>query len=149
MGKVKLENKIETSQGNIYILWVSDDEEGYGVEIMAESYNDIADVGDSSKSELVDIVSFSFGHYESDGSEAEAGFNFADPAYLISSQWFDLLSNLIDEYMDVPDWIINLDCRYLLDDIEAHLIDLDKIKQFLAIWCLNMPMDLGEDEVMQ
>lgn len=108
MAKVKHETIVEFDDGNIYVLWYSDDDEGYGVELIGE---------DGIGGDTTGIRDWSFGH------DREA----CD----LSSDWFDYVVDELREKGPELSKEIDLYCVYQPDELEEHLEDLDKIKELL------------------
>ena len=113
MAKVKDEVKIPFDDGDIYILYYSDDEEGYGIEILGE---------EGKGGDLVTMEDWSFGH--------------GKKALKTSERWMSYVTHHIHKQPEnsedpIPDFIRSVSCNYNPENPESNLRDLKTIKELV------------------
>lgn len=113
MAKVKHQEVIEFDDGDVYVLWYSNDEEGYGIEVVGE---------EGKGGDLVTMEDWSFGHGEE--------------AHDLSADWGDYMIKIIHEQSRNSDWPIPktlsaIQCTYNPENPESNLRDLEMIKELV------------------
>jgi hypothetical protein len=113
VAKIKHEEKIPFDDGDVYVLWYSSDEEGYGVEVLGEN---------GKGGDLVGMNDWSFG--------------FGTEPYVVSAEWLSYVVRHIEREAENSEWPIPkeidaINCRYEPENPMFHLVDYKKVKEMI------------------